>query len=189
MKIISAFEADACFELPAWDHAVKRGREHVPAQLPLMRASLETLVVHEDYLAELSDFIAKWKFETGYRYEPGSAMCEAGVLQARAHVDRACQPWRGIGRVPAEVIADAERKGRAVPKERLGDFAIPARELRVIQGGVINGVADGGHSTVGLLVHDAEGAVRAEIWEWQNGRFLPLTSALELGFLMRDNLD
>ena len=191
MKLIPQAEADPYWTLPIWEADEKFKRNPGPAPFPAMRASATALIFSRAYMGSLAKWWADWMAATGFRYEPGSQMCESGTKVLIAHVHEALAAFRGEGDVPDETIAQARREGVQCPTQRLGDFSPEIRELRIeIPAGIsVNGVTDGGHSTPGLLVEEADGTVVAYIWEWQNGRWSDYAELVARGVIVHDCID
>ena len=194
MKIISETEAQNCWRLPIIDKRAKDGLPPYGSEwrvFPHISTSWEVMVFSRAYLDVVSEWWAKWKFTTGFKYEPGSAMCESGVKIFIGHVHESVFPFRGHGSVPKETLEEAARQGVIIPTERLGDFTPGVFEMRVIipRGSSINGVADGAHATAGLLVHDGDQAVHPVVWEWQNQRWCDWQEAVDNGITLSDITD
>lgn len=189
MKLINITEADNLFLAPMLD-AKQYDFDKDP--FPNMRASLNVLVFSEDYLPVVTEWWREYLKATGFKYEPGSAMCEGGTKVVIGHVnEEAVQPFRGDGDVDQAIVAAAKAQGREIPARRLGDFCAGVWEIRcIIPSGVnLNGVTDGGHSTPALFLHDKDGNVYVVIWEWQNGQWVRLDVAIKSGVVIRAVID
>lgn len=189
MKLITTPEADALILSPMMEHG-QFDFDNLP--FPNMRASNQVLVFSEGYLVDASQWWTEYRNATGLHYAPGSGMCEAGTKAFIGHVGaHGVQPFRGVGKVDEEVVAAARAQGRECPIEKLGDFSPGLYEIRCrIPGGVsLNGVTDGGHSTVAILIHHADGEIVAMLWEWQNARWERLDRAVARGVVITDAID
>lgn len=205
MKLISVIEADILWADPVVKRYEALGQEvpeDIYAVFPKMRASFSVLAFSPGYLVKLSDWWAKWKFVTGFKYVPGSGMCESGTKVLLGHIHESLMPFRGTGSVPQETLDEAKAMGVSVPEERLGDFAPGAIELGVVipKGVSLNGVTDGGHSTPGIILHEPDGKLRAVacepdgklravVWEWQNERWMDWDEAVANGVELRNYAD
>jgi len=191
MKLIPTSEADNYWLLPIWDAEEKAGKLPSSAPFPAMRASDASLVFSSGYMVKLANWWSGWKAATGFKYEPGSQMCESGTKVLIAHVHESLTAFRGVGPVPMETLDQAAIERVTVPRERMGDFSPEIRELRIeIPAGIeVNGVTDGGHSTPGLLVEEPDGRVRACFFEWQNGQWSDYAAAVARGVIVHDCID
>jgi len=189
MKLIPSGEADSLFLGPMME-AGQLDFDVLP--FPHMRASNEVLVFSEGYLVAVSQWWNAYLQAAGFKYAPGSGMCEGGTKAFIGHVnEEAVNPFRGFGPVDPLIVEAARAQGRDCPAERLGDFSPAVYEVRcVIPNGVnLNGVTDGGHSTPAILVHDASGAIVAFFWEWQNFKWELLDKAVKRGVKILDVID
>ena len=189
MKLIPSGEADNLFLGPMME-AGQIDFDNLP--FPNMRASNDVLVFSEGYLVAVSQWWDAYRQSTGFSYKPGSGMCEGGTKAFVGHVnEEAVDPFRGFGPVDPLIVEAALAQGRDCPTERLGDFSPAVYEVRcVIPGAVnLNGVKGGGHSTVVILVHDANGEVSAYFWEWQSLKWSRLDDAVKRGVKILDVID
>jgi len=189
MKIIPSANADALFLSPMLE-AGQFDFDNLP--FPHMRSSNSVLVFSEGYLVAVSQWWDAYLKATGFKYAPGSGMCEGGTKAFIGHVnEEAVNPFRGFGPVDQAIVDAAREQGRECPTERLGDFSPAVYEVRcTIPSGVnLNGVTDGGHSTPVILVHDASGEVLAYFWEWQSSKWEPLDKAVKRGVKILDVID
>jgi hypothetical protein len=189
MKLIPLGEADNLFLAPMLE-AGQFDFDNLP--FPHMRSSNSVLVFSEGYLVAVSQWWDAYLKATGFKYVPGSGMCEGGTKAFIGHVnEEAVNPFRGFGPVDPAVVEAAKEQGRECPTERLGDFAAGVYEIRcTIPGGVnLNGVTDGGHSTPVILVHDSNGEIVAFFYEWQNSQWEPLDEAVKRGVKILDVID
>lgn len=194
MKLIPFFDAENLWTAPIARRFESQGQpvpDSVYDVFLKMRASTMVLAFSQGYLVQMSDWWAKWKFNTGFKYAPGSAMCESGTKVLIGHIHESLMPFRGVGPVPRETLEAAKEQGVAVPEERLGDFTPGAAELRVvIPGGVsLNGVTDGGHDIPGLTLHEPDGRLRAVVFEWQNEQWLDWDEAVAKSVELRHYID
>lgn len=194
MLPITLADADSLFTGPIIAQRERDGLSpltELPPVFPNMRASAMCLAFHEDYLGALADWFEEWQASTGFVYRPGSGMCESGVKQVIAAVDLDVLPWRGFGPVDDAVLREAEKHGKALLREKQGDITGPDRRLHIVipAGASINGVADGGHATLGMIVHNDEGECYAAVWEWQNGHFTRWDEAVNRGIQLADCID
>lgn len=191
MKLIQSGEADALFLSPM----LKGGQfdfTDATNPFPKMRTSLSVLVFSEGYLVAVSQWWDAYRKATGFKYAPGSGMCEGGTKAFIGHVnEQSVDPFRGVGPVDPSVIAAAKAEGRDCPTERLGDFCPGVYEVRcTIPNGInLNGVTDGGHSTVVILVHGPNGEVVTYFWEWQSSKWSRLDDAVKRGVKITDVID
>lgn len=193
MTVIPLFEADTYLAGEIDQLRAERGLSPNPNWriFPTMRASADVVVFSEGYLSAMSEWWAKWKEATGFKYEPGSQMCESGTKIFIAHIHESLMPFRGEERVATEIVEQASREGHDIPKDKLGDFTPGAYEVRIQipRGTSVNGVTDGGHSTPCLLVANPQGDIRAVIWEWQNGRWMDFVEMIRNGVNVVDAID
>lgn len=189
MKLIPTAEADALILSPMME-AGQFDFDNLP--FPNMRASAQMLAFSEGYLVAASQWWEAYLKATGFKYVPGSGMCEAGTKAFIGHVsEESVNPFRGFGPVDSTIIEAARLQGRECPTERLGDFSPGVYEIRcTIPGGVnLNGVTDGGHSTPAIVVHQLDGELVIYFWEWQNSRWERLDAAIKRGVKILDAID
>lgn len=194
MKLITTQEADAVIAGPVIFKRLQAGLPWTCPDFrlfPNMRASGQVLVFSVGFLSSVNQWWQKELDASGFKYEPGSAECEAGTKRFIGRVMDMVQPFRGIGRVPQETIDEAKAQGHDCPTERLGDFTPGVYETRcLIPSGVnLNGVTDGGHSTITMLLLQPDGAIVAMFWEWQNRKWTDYSEAVAAGVNVLDQLD
>ncbi len=191
MKLVPLYDADNLFLAPMLE-AGQYDFTYATDPFPKMRASASVLVFSEGYLVAVSQWWESYLKATGFKYAPGSGMCEGGTKAFIGHVnEEAVNPFRGVGSVDPAVVEAARAQGRDCPTERLGDFCPGVYEVRcTIPGGVnLNGVTDGGHSTPVILVHSPEGEVLPCFWEWQNSKWEHFDKAVKKGVKILDVID
>lgn len=194
MNLIPTPEADQIIAGPVLMKRMADGLPFLEPEFrlfPNMRASGMVLVFSVGFLSAINQWWRDYLDATGFRYEPGSAECEAGVKKFIGQVMDMVQPFRGTGPVPRETIEEAEAQGHDCPKERLGDFTPGVYETRcVIPAGLsLNGVTDGGHSTVTMLLVQPDGQLTAVFWEWQNRQWTDYAEKVAAGVDIHDQLD
>lgn len=193
MKLIPISEADSLWRVPALQYqaTLSDAEYRTPEPFPNMRASAMSLVFSFGYMVKLSRWWEEWKRATGFKYVPGSAMCESGTKVFIAHVHEAVLPFRGEGPVDPEIVEQARLESVIIPAERLGDFTPEVRELRIAipRGVSVNGVTDGGHSTPGLIVEEPDGRIVANVWEWQNSKWTPWEELAAKGVYLHDAIE
>ena len=140
------------------------------------------------------------KNRNGQHYIEGSGMCEVGTHWAIGQLHESVIHYLGSGDVEEAIIREATRRGYGdrVPRQRLGDATPGAfnTNIELPKGTSLNGVTDGGHSTLMALVADATAPTEFGLidmrdvvvmkWEWQNLRWSTFGAALAAGVKYKD---
>jgi len=192
MKLITRPEADALLTTPIVALRLLSGTYDEKFRVfPEMRSSDQVLVFSVGFLSAVTQWWRADLASTGFKYAPGSGMCEAGSKRFIGRIMDMVQPFRGTGDVERAIIEEAQSLGHACPTERLGDFSPGVYETRgAIPSGLdVNGVTDGGHDTITVLVVQPDGTIKALLWEWQNGEWVSYEDKVVAGFDIRDLID
>jgi len=192
MRIIPRDIADRLLDQPIIAQRLLAGTyDETFRVFPTMRTTDQVLVFSVGFLSAVTQWWLDHLKVTGFKYQPGSGECEAGAKKFIGQIQDMVQPFRGTGAVPQDTIDQAKAEGHDCPTQRLGDFGPGVYEVRgLIPAGLsVNGVTDGGHDTIAILVEQPDGTIAVMLWEWQNGEWVQYADKVVSGFNIMDVID